>query len=55
MQIGGGRARFENFITGSKEKADELAKEGVRLNGGETAQVRAITIQQKREEAHAAL
>ena len=55
MQIGGGRARFENFTTGSKEKADELAKEGVRLNGGEMAQVRAITIQQKREEAHAAL
>ena len=41
---------FEKFITEGNEKADELAKEGARLDGGDMAHVRAITIQQEREE-----
>ena len=46
---------FEKFITEGTEKADELAKEGARLDGGDMAQVRAITILQEREEVYAAL
>ena len=47
---------FEKFITEGNEKADELlAKEGARLDGGEKAQVTAITIQQERAEVKAAL
>ena len=66
---GGGRARpstslqkgmqdmtlVENFITEGNEKADELAQEGERLDGEDLAQVRAIAIQQEREEVYAAL
>ena len=37
------------------EKADELAKNGVMMYGGEMAQVRVITVQQKREEVYGAL
>ena len=46
---------IEDFITEGNEKADELAKEGAMLEGGDTAQVKAITIQQEREEVCAAL
>ena len=45
----------ENFITEGTEKADEPAKEGAMLDGGDMAQVRAITIQQELEEFHASL
>ena len=68
-RTGGGRARrahrsnmemqqlslFEKFITEDNEYADELAKEGAMLDGGDLAQVRPITIQQEREEVHAAM
>ena len=40
---------FENFITEGNEKADELAKEGAMLDGGDMAQVRVSTVQQERE------
>ena len=46
---------FEEFITESNEKADELAKGGAMMDGGVMAQVRASTVQQEREEVHAAL
>ena len=46
---------FENCITEGSEKADELAKNGVMMHGGEMAQVRVITVQQKREEFYGAL
>ena len=49
------RSLFEKFITGGIEKADELAKEGARLDGGDVAQVRAITIVQEGQEVYAAL
>ena len=45
----------ENFITKGTEKADGPAKEGAMLDGGDMAQVRAITIHQEREEVHASL
>ena len=41
---------FEKFVTeGNQGKRDELAKEGVMLDGGFLAQTRANTIQQERE------
>ena len=40
---------FENFITEGNEKADELAKEGAMLDGGDMAQVRVSTVQQERK------
>ena len=46
---------FEKLLTEGNEKADELAKEGAMLNGGFTAQARASTIQQEREEVCAVL
>ena len=46
---------FERFITEGNEKAHELAKAGAMLDGGVRAQVRANTVQQKREEVYAAL
>ena len=39
----------------SNERTDELANDGARLDGGVTAQIRASTVQQKREEVYAAL
>ena len=42
------------FITEGHEKADEPAKEGAMLDGEDVAQVRAVTIQQEREEFYAA-
>ena len=46
---------FGRFATEGNESADELAKDGALLDGGEMAQIRASTIQQKREEVYAAL
>ena len=46
---------IDKFITEGNERAGEPAKEGAMLDGGEMAQVRATTIQQEREEVHAAL
>ena len=46
---------FEKFITEGSEKAVEQAKEGVMLDGGDMAQVRAVTVQQEREKVYAAL
>ena len=42
---------FERFVTEGNERADELAKDGAMLDGGEMAQKRASTVQQGREEA----
>ena len=38
---------FERLLAEGREKADELAKEGARVDGGDMAEVRAITIQQQ--------
>ena len=46
---------FDKFITAGNERADEPAKEGAMLDGGDMAQMRATTIQQEREEVYAAL
>ena len=46
---------LEKFTTEGKVKADELGKEGAMLDGGAVAQVRAITVQQERQEVYAAL
>ena len=46
---------FERFVTEGNEKADELSKEGAMMDGGVMVQVRAITIQQEREEVYAAV
>ena len=47
---------FDKFITeGNEKKADELAKEGAILDGGDMAQVRAVRIQQERGEVYAAV
>ena len=46
---------FDKFITEDNAKADEPAKEGAMLDGGDVAQVRASTIQHGREEVYAAL
>ena len=45
----------EKFITEGSVKADELAKEGARLDGGDLVEVRAITISLELEEVHLAL
>ena len=46
---------FGKCVTEGNEKADELAGDGAMLDGGETAQIRASTVQQRREEVFAAL
>ena len=46
---------FEKFSTEGNEKAVELVKEEARLDGGGMVKVKAITIQQEREEVYAAL
>ena len=48
-------SQFGRFVTKGNEKADELAKEGAMLDGGFMAEARATTVQQGREEVHAAL
>ena len=48
-------SQFERFVTEGNEKADELAKAGAMLDEGFTAEARAETIQQEREEVYAAL
>ena len=45
----------ERFVTEGNERADEMARDGATLDGGEMAQMRATTVQQKGEEVHAAL
>ena len=45
---------FERFTEGN-ESADELTKDGAMRDGGEMVQIRASTVEQKREEVHAAL
>ena len=46
---------FEKFVTEGNEKADELANAGAMLDEGYLAEARATTMQQEREEVHAAL
>ena len=48
-------SNFEKFVTEGNEKADELAKVGATLDEGLMAEIRAKTVQQEREEVHAAL
>ena len=47
-------SHFEKFITEGNEKADELAKEGALLDKEFTAEARAETLQQEREDVYAA-
>ena len=51
----GNMSQFERFVTEGTEKADELAKEGALLDKEFTAEARAETMQQEREEVYAAL
>ena len=46
---------FESFVTDGTERAAELAKDGVMLDVREMDQIRASTVQRRREEWHAAL
>ena len=46
---------LRRFVTEGDEKADEYAKDGAVMYGRVMAQIRASTVQQKREEAQAAL
>ena len=48
-------SHFEKFVTEGIKKADELAKAGDMLDEGFVAEARAETMQQEREEVHAAL
>ena len=41
---------FEGFVTEGNERADEFEKDGAMLDGGEMAQKKASTVQQRREE-----
>ena len=50
-----GMTLFEKIVTEGNERADELANCTAMLDGGVVAQMRASTVQQKREEVHAAL
>ena len=45
---------FKRCVTEGHERADELAKDGAMMDGGDVAQIRASTVQQKREEVYAA-
>ena len=46
---------LRGFVTDGNEEADELAKAGAMLDEGFFAEARAKTVQQEREEVHAAL
>ena len=48
-------SQFERFVAEGNEKADELARAGAMLDEGIMAERRAKTVQQEREEVHAAL
>ena len=48
-------SQFERFVTEGSEKADDSAKAGAMLDEGFIAEARAETMQQEREEVHAAL
>ena len=45
---------FKRCVTEGHERADELANDGAMMDGGDVAQIRASTVQQKREEVYAA-
>ena len=47
-------SQFEKFVADGNDKADELAKAGAMLDEGFMAEMRAKTVQQKREEVYAA-
>ena len=49
------KTQFERFIAEGNEKADELAKAGAMMDEGFTAEVRADSIKQEREEVYVAL
>ena len=46
---------FDRLVTEGNERADELARDGALLDGGDVAQIRASTVQQRREVLYAAL
>ena len=48
-------SHFQKFVTDGNEKADDLAKTTAMLDEGFMAEARAETLQQEREEVHAAL
>ena len=48
-------SQIEKFVADGNEKADELAKAGAMLDEGFVAEVRAMTVQQEREEVYAGL
>ena len=48
-------SKYEKFVDEGNKKADELAKASAMLDEGFTAETRAKTVQQEREEVHAAL
>ena len=48
-------SHFERFVTEGNEKTDDLAKAGATLDEGFMAEARTETMQQEREEVHAAL
>ena len=50
-----GNVALEKLATEGNEKADELAKDGAMMGGGKMTQIRASTVQQRREEVYAAL
>ena len=45
----------ERFLAEGNERADQMAKDGAMLDGGEMAQRRASTVELRREEVHVAL
>ena len=49
------RSHFECFVADRNERANELARDGAKLDGGEMAQIRASTVQQKGKDIHAIL
>ena len=45
---------FKRGVTEGHERADEPANDGAMMDGRDVAQIRASTVQQKREEVYAA-
>ena len=48
-------SHFEKIVTEGNEKAEELAKAGAMLDEGRVTEARAKTVQEERQEVHAAL
>ena len=48
------KSLFEKLTEGN-EKADELAKDGAKMDGGGMTQITASTVQQRKEKVYAAL